>query len=271
MLEFPPLVQRKDPPALCVTSQISGGASKTTTLGFALDAAWRSGRNVLIYENDRQDSLRAYGKVTRLAFPPSEDLVHEPLADVYTHGPFDTDLRKLDEKTTLFYDGAANALNRHTYVFETLNVAGRLAARGRYCVIFVPVSARADLAREGLLVFQTWRALLPAPHMVVPVVFHRDGDPSKVAADHDLRRLVAIASDGFITQPRIPMAVLIQHRRSGLKMCDLADARDPLATDAIAKRIGLDPTVVEMMRFNAAEMLRSLDPQFQKLGFTLGL
>jgi hypothetical protein len=271
MLDFPSLTQRDDAPALVMTSHSSGGASKTTTSLFALDAAWRSSRSLAILENDRQDSLAAYGPVTRVIFAPTEEVVHDPIADIVAHDPLDQALRNLGEATTIFYDGAAASLNRHTYVFEMLNVADRLAALGRHCLVLIPVSARHDLARESLQGYETWRTLLPAPHQIIPVLFHRDGDLRGVPAGHDLRKLLKMASDGVLVQPRVPMPVLIQHRRSGMKLCDLADSRNPLATAEIAARIGIAPSIVEMMRRCAGDALNYMDPQFQRLGFPLGL
>jgi hypothetical protein len=271
LLDFPPILQREAPPALMMTSHISGGASKTQSSIYALDAAWRAARDLVIFENDRQDIFGAYGPVTRLVLAATEQVVHDPIADIAGHEAFDVALRNTTDKTTILYDGAAASLNRHTYVFDMLNVADRIAALGSYCVVFVPVSARSDLARESLLTFTTWRELLPAPHAIIPVVFHRDGDAGKVPRDHDLAKLVKRADDGVLVQPRVPMAVLTQLRQSGMKLCELADARNPLDTGDIAARIGIAPTLVELMRRCAGDALDFIDPQFERLGFQFGL
>ena len=271
MLEFPPVTARDLPPALSVTSHISGGSSKSTTSFYALDAAWRSSRELIILDNDGLDALNAYGKVIRVHLAPTEDVVNEPLADIIAHQPFDQALREMTDKTMIHYDGAAASLNRHTFVMDMLNVPDRLEALGQYGVIYVPVSARLDLAKESLETFKVWRALFQSPHMVIPVVFHRDGDPSRVASDHPLAKLVKTATDGFIVQPRVPMTILTQYRRTGMKLCELADSRDPLGTGELAARIGIAPALVEMMRRCAGDALSAMDPQFQRLGFHLGL
>lgn len=271
MLEFPPLVPRDLPPAVAMTSHISGGAGKTTFALMMLDVAWRSSCRLFIFENDRQPCLAAYGDVQRVLLAPAEEIVHDSLADVMNHASFDTTVRGLQPGDFAFYDGAAASLNRHSYVWEMLNFAGRLEAMGRYMMVAVPVTTRADLARESLVVYETWRELLSPAHIVIPVILHRDGDPRKVPAGHDLHTLVKLARDGVIVQPRIPMPILIQQRRSGMKLCELADARDPLTTEAIAKRIGMDPTIVELMRRCSADILTAIDPQLERLGFQLGL
>lgn len=271
MLEFPLPTQRDMPPALIVSSHYSGGSSKSQGLIYSADVCWRAGRDLSIFENDRQPILNAYGSVTRVVLSPTEEVVHNSVADIEAHAAFDDALRNVTENTTILYDCAAASLNRHTYIFDMLNVADRLAAMGRYCMVEVPVSARNDLARESLLTYETWRLLLSAEHLVIPFVFHRDGDAGRVPPGHDLHKLISMAGDGVLVQPRIPMPVLTDYRRSGMKLCELADARNPLDTGEMAARIGIHPSLVEMMRRCAGDALTFIDPQFERLGFRLGL
>lgn len=271
MLDFPPIATRELPPSLTVTTHVSGGSSKTTTSFYTLDAAYRASRDIVIFDNDGIKSLQSYGKVVRVQLAPTETVVNEPLADVEAHADFDEAIRKITDSTLIHYDCAAASVNRHTYIMDMLNVPDRLEALGRYAVLFVPVSARVDLAEESLNTFEAWRALFPEPHMVIPVVFWRDGDPRRVGSNHPLAKLIKIANDGVLVQPRVPMPILTQYRRTGMKLCELADGRDPLDTTKIAARTGIEPHVMEMMRRCAGDALANMDPQFQRLGFPLGL
>src|SRR5690606_38137317 len=121
------------------------------------------------------------------------------------------------------YDTSAASLNRLGYVIDMLNIPDRVAAMESHCLVLVPASARPDIASEALATFQVWKSIMPSPHRVVPVIFHRDGDPSRVPEGHPLRALVAVAEDGCIVQPRVPMQVLLAHKGSGLPLYQLAD------------------------------------------------
>jgi hypothetical protein len=271
MLDFPPVEPRDLPPALTIASHIVGGASKTTTGFYVLDAAWRSCLEPIIFSNDEVPIFKSYGTLHHLPLAPTETVVGEPLADIVAHEAFDAALRKWTDKQLLHYDCAAASLNRHSYVMEMLNVADRVVAMGSYATIFVPASARTDLSDGSLETFKVWRSLFPAPHMVIPVVIHRDGNPRQISASHPLAKLVKLASDGVIVQPPVPMSILTEYRRTGMKLWKLADSRDPLDTTALAAGIGLPATILETIRSCVAGALGSMDPQLQRLGFYLGL
>lgn len=271
-LHFPLPNQIDVAPGLVIVSQISGGTSKTWTATLIIDAAVRAGRTLKIFENDRQDILGAYGKVNRIKLAATEEVVHNPVADIEVHEDLDTALRRLakHKDETVVYDTSAASLNRLGYVIDMLNIPDRVAAMESHCLVLVPASARPDIASEALATFQVWKSIMPSPHRVVPVIFHRDGDPSRVPEGHPLRALVAVAEDGCIVQPRVPMQVLLAHKGSGLPLYQLADLRDPLATMDIAKRAGITPVVAELMRRACADVLAEFDPQLARLGFQLG-
>ena len=271
-LAFPLPEQSPTAPGLVIVSQIPGGTSKTWTATLAIDAAVRSGCNVRIFENDTQPILAAYGNVTRIKLASTEDVVHNSTADIEVHAPLDEAIRQFVDHPdqTVVYDTSAASLDRLSYVVDMLNIADRLDAMGSHCVILVPASARPDIASDALTTCKVWRSIMPAPHRVIPVIFHRDGDPTRVPDDHPLRKLVANAEDGVIVQPRVPMPVLLAHKKSGLPVFALADMRDPLATTEIAKRAGIEPVMAELMRRACADVLAEIDPNFERLGFRFG-
>lgn len=271
-LHFSPPDRVDAPPGLIIVSQISGGTSKTWTSTLVIDAAIRAGRTLHIFENDRQDILQAYGSVRRIKLAATEEVVHNPTADIEVHEDLDAALRRLaeHEDETIVYDTSAASLNRLGYVVDMLNIPDRIVAMGSHCLVLVPVSARQDIASEALVTFKVWKSIMPAPHRVVPVIFYRDGDPTRVSEDHPLRSLVAMAEDGCIVQPRVPLQVLLAHKGSGLPLYQLADLRDPLATMDIAKRAGIAPVMAELLRRACADVLADIDPQMALLGFRHG-
>lgn len=269
---FPLPEQSSAAPSLVIVSQIPGGASKTWTATLAIDAAVRSGRSVRIFENDTQPILGAYGDVTRIKLASTEDVVHNSTADIEVHAPLDEAIRHFADHPdqTVVYDTSAASLDRLSYVVDMLNIADRLEAMGSHCVILVPASARPDIAGDALITCKVWRSIMPHPHRIVPVIFHRDGDPARVPEDHPLREVVAGSEDGVIVQPRVPMPVLLAHKKSGLPIFALADTRDPLATAQIANRAGIEPVMAELMRRACADVLAQIDPGFERLGFRFG-
>lgn len=271
MFDIPEPAISEQPPALALIQQQIGGSGKSFTGQLLADAAYRSERELGIFENDGQRFYDGYGPVTRLLLPPSEEVVHDPIADVRAHSPLSTALSSLSDDGLLLYDCCAANLNRHTFAIQYTNLPERVLATGRHCLILIPSSARPDIAREALTGYEVWRDLLPSPHRVIPVISRRDGTIDHLPAGHDLLKLVKSAADGVLLMPRTPMAIINDIRRSGLRLCDLADMRNPLSTPEIAARIGQDPTIVEMMRRCAGDMIAKFDPQLQRLGFPLGL
>tara|TARA_A100001391_G_scaffold205405_1_gene205801 strand:+ start:1529 stop:2344 length:816 start_codon:yes stop_codon:yes gene_type:complete len=271
MLEIPDLVAAERPPLLTLTSHRLGGTGKSLSGQIVVDAAYRSGLNLAIFENDDQNFYDPYGNVHHVVLPATDEVVHDPIADVRVHGEFDRALLEAGPDDCLIYDCAAASINRHTYVIDQLDVGPRLEAMGRHALVLVPTSAREDIAREALETYEVWRDLLPTPHRIVPMISQRDGDVRHLPAGHDLRKLVKLTGDGAFLVPRIPTAIINDVRRSGMKLCELADTRNLLATKEMARKIGMDPTIVQMMRRSAGTVLSETDAQMRCLGFTLGL
>lgn len=271
MLDIPPLLAVDQPPLLSLCSHRLGGCSKSFMGQLLIDAGCRSALNLDILENDSQRIYDAYGHVQHILLPPTDTIVHDPIADLRVHAGLDRAILKSDHATCIIYDCAAGALNRHTYVVDQLDIGLRLNAMERHCLVLVPTSARDDIAREAIATFEVWRELLPHPHRVVPVVSQRDGDIHNLPKGHDLHTLMKLATDGAFLLPRIPMSILNDIRRSGLTLYELADTSNPLATAAMAAEIGLDPTIVQLMRRAAGSLLSETDPQMVRLGFPLGL
>ena len=271
MTDFPEIPNCDKPPLIVLTQHRLGGSGKSLIGQLFVDAAFRSGLDVGLYENDDQTFYDAYGKVCHIRMPATEVVVHEPRADVTAHGAFDRAVLAAGSNSCLLYDCSAASLNRHTYVFDELDYALRLHAAGRYCLVLIPVSARPDIARESLVAYEVWRDLLPHPNRIVPVINQRDGNVHDLPAGHDVHTLVRQASDGVFVIPRTTMAVINDWRRSGMRLCDLADTRDILGTAAMAEKIGQDPTIMQMMRRAAGRLLTETDPQMIRLGFLQGL
>lgn len=271
MLDIPELVAAAQPPLVAITSQRLGGCGKSLGGQIVVDGAYRSGLTPRIFENDGQHFYAPYGDVRHVLLPPTDEVVHDQIADIRVHSGFDQALLGAKPDDCLIYDCAAGALNRHTFVVDQLDVGLRLEAMGRHALVLVMTSAREDIAREALETFEVWRDLLPEPHRIVPMISQRDGDIRKLPAGHDLHKLLGIASDGAFLLPRIPMAIVNDIRRSGFKLCDLADTRNPLATAEMARKMGMDPTIVQMMRRSSGTLLSETDEQMTRLGFTLGL
>lgn len=259
------------PPALVLTQQQIGGSGKTFVSQIAIDAAIRAGIDLTIFENDGQTVFDCHGGATRIVLPATEEVVHDPLADVRAHAPLSAALTGLEANAMVFYDGCAASLNRHTFGIQYTNIPERLVAMGRHMVVLLVVSARPDIAREGLICYEVWRDMLGAPHRVIPVVSERDGSTKSLPAGHDVNKLVKMAADGVITLPRIPMPVINEARRTGMRLSDLGDPRNPLDTPDIAGRTGQDAATLELVRRCIGEFLVELDPQLQRLGFPLGL
>jgi len=271
MLDIPEIVAANQPPAIAMITQKPGGCSKSFGTQIVVDGAYRSGLDLHIFQNDNQPFYDPYGAVHHTPLPATDEVVHDPIADVRVHSLFDRTLLQAGSTDCLIYDCAAGSLNRHTYIVDQLDLGLRLAAMGRHILILVPTSAREDIARESLETVEVWRDLLPEPHRIVPMISQRDGDIHRLPSGHDLRKLMKIATDGAYLLPRIPMSVLNDIRRSGMKLCDLADPRNPLATAEMARTMGMDPTIVQLMRRAAGTLLSETDEQTMRLGFTLGL
>lgn len=271
MLEIPELAVQQQPPLLILSSHPLGGCSKSFTTQIFVDGAYRAGLNLHIVENDNQRFYDPYGDVNHLPMPPAEELIHDQLADIRAHAGFDKAVREAKPNDCVTYDCAAASLNRHTFVIDQLDVALRLEAMERYIMVAIPTSAREDIARQALEAWEVWRDLLPSPHIIIPVISQRDGDVRRLPEGHDLRKLLRIANDGAFLLPRVPMSVVNDMRLSGLKLCELGDSRNPLATGEMARKMGMDPTLVQLMRRVAAGVLMDTDVQMERLGFTLGL
>lgn len=271
MLDIPELVAQERPPLLTMNSHLLGGAGKSLGGHICADAAYRSGLALHIFENDGQRFYDPYVSVNQVVLPPSEELLHDQIADIRVHRGFDKALRDAGPTDCVIYDCAAASLNRHTFVVDQLDIGLRLEAMGRYALILVPTSAREDISREALVTWEVWRDLLPSPHLIVPMISQRDGNVHSLPAGHDLRKLLKLANDGALLLPRIAMSVVNDIRLSGLKLCELGDSRNPLATAQMADKMGMDPTLVQMMRRVAAGLLEDTDAQMQRLGFTLAL
>jgi hypothetical protein len=271
MIDFPEIPPCDTPPLIVLTQHRLGGSGKSLCGQLLVDAAYRSGLDLKLFENDDQPFYDPYGEVCHIKMPATETVVHNSRADVSAHVSLDRALIAAGPNDCLIYDCSAASINRHTYVFDELDFALRLAAMERYCMVAIPVSARPDLAREALLGFEIWRDLLPFPNRIVPMINQRDGDVHDLPPGHDLHTLIKLASDGVFVIPRTTMAVINDWRRSNMRLCDLADTRDILGTAAMAKKIGQDPTIMQMMRRAAGRLLTESDNQMVRLGFLPGL
>jgi len=271
MLTIPELTTSDKPPLLTLASQRLGGCGKSLGGQITVDSSYRSALDLHIFENDGQNFYDPYGTVRHVSLPPTDEVVHDQIADVRVHAELDRALLGAGANDCLIYDCAAGSLNRHTYVIDQLDIGPRLVAMDRHALVFVMTSARDDIARQGLETFEVWRDLLPSPHRIVPMISQRDGDIHQVPAGHDLRKLLKIATEGAFLVPRVPMTVVNDIRRSGLKLCELADTRNPLATAEMARKMAMDPTIVQLMRRSASALLSQTDEQMMRLGFTLGL
>lgn len=271
MLDFPEIPQSDQPPLIVLTQHRIGGSGKSLAAQLLCEAAHRSGLNLSIFDNDEQRFFDAYGTVSRIKLPASESVVHDPIADIRVHAALDRRLHEAQDNECIIYDCAAASIDRHTFVVDELDIALRLQAMDRHCVVFVPVTVRPDIAREAIVAYEIWRDLLDPPNRVIPVLSHRDGDVRNVPAGHDLRKLLKIARDGVLVVPPTPMAVINEIRLSGLRLGEMADPRNILATAEIAHRIGQDPTIFQLMRRASAKLLTGTDAPMRRLGFTLGL
>lgn len=130
MLEIPDLVAAERPPLLTLTSHRLGGTGKSLSGQIVVDAAYRSGLNLAIFENDDQNFYDPYGNVHHVVLPATDEVVHDPIADVRVHGEFDRALLEAGPDDCLIYDCAAASINRHTYVIDQLDVDPRLEAMG---------------------------------------------------------------------------------------------------------------------------------------------
>lgn len=271
MFEIPELLVAEQPPLLILISHRIGGSGKSLGGQIFCDGAYRSMLNPHIFENDSQRFFDPYGNVHHVPLPPTEEVVHDQIADIRVHIEFDRALLNAAHSDCLIYDCAAASINRHTFVIDQLDIGLRLEAMGRHALVLVPTSAREDIAREAVECWQIWRDLLPSPHRVVPMISQRDGNIHTLPAGHDLRKLLKMSSDGAFLLPRVAMSVVNDIRLSGLKLCELGDSRNPLATAEMAQKMGMDPTLVQMMRRVAGGLLQDTDDQMRRLGFTLAL
>ncbi|WP_127143893.1 hypothetical protein [Pelagibacterium montanilacus] len=271
MLDIPEIVAAPQSPLLTIPSHRLGGSAKSFMSQILVDAGHRSGLDLKIFENDSQRFYDPYASVQHILFPPTDVVVHDPIADVRVHSVLDRALLEAGPNDCLIYDTSAASINRLTFVMDQLDVALRLVAMERHALIVVPTSAREDIARDALETYEVWRDLLPAPHRVVPAVSQRDGDIHTLPAGHDLRKLLKVAEDGAFLMPQVPMTIIDGIRRSGLMLFRLGDSRNPLETAEMAKKMGMDPTLVQMMRRAAGTILSETDEQMRRLGFILGL
>ncbi|MGV8855897.1 MAG: hypothetical protein ACOH2L_14770, partial [Devosia sp.] len=189
MLEIPELVASELPPLLTLTSQRLGGSGKSLGGQIIVDGSYRSALDLHIFENDNQRFYDPYGPVQHVPLPPTEEVVHDPIADVRIHAGLDRALLAAGPNDCLIYDCAAASINRHTYVVDQLDVGLRLEAMGRHALVLVLTSARDDIARDALETFEVWRDLLPGTHRIVPMISQRDGNIHKLPTGHDLRKL----------------------------------------------------------------------------------